>query len=791
MQKLNESRLPEFKRGLEALQRVAFSRSVHHSLQTLCTCASGSVREGVGDCEQPKSRMNAAMTTDESPHLKSDGQRNASRGFVYRVLLVAIALLVFGRITNHEFVAWDDDQHVFDNPHLQQVSADQIAHFWQEPYFGLYIPLSYTLFAAETVLGRAISGDASGFDSRVFHAGSLVLHMLNTLLIFSVLKRLVRDDAAAFAGSLLFSLHPLQVESVAWVSETRGLLSGFFAIIAVGCYLSYADAGTPDETGQSLKSVWKCLRKTSYLCATLAFVCALFAKPTAVALPLMIAVIDRLMLNRPTRSIAVAMLPWLVIAASAVILNKSLQSDATINAVAPLWQRPFIAGDAIAFYFQKFVLPLDLSFDYGRSPTAVMQSNLIFVTWLVPAAAMAAVFLAKPLKQYRVALGISLAALLPVLGLIPFAHQEISTVADRYAYLALLGPALMMAVFVSQRRGVLFRLSMALLVLLSGISAFHQAGHWRDSATLFEHALAVNPRSFVACNNYGNVLLRANDVDEAIRLFHRAIDIKPEYAKAHYSLGVALIRINDDDQAALHLRESLRLDPTSARAHYDMAVLLNRQGAVDQAVSHYQAALERNPNDAAAHNNLGTILFQQGDITAATKHFRAALSADPGLIDARVNLGNLLIVHGDAEAAIAHYRAALRGRSNLPHVHANLGRHLLRQGQLEQAAQHFRFALELLPADADIHFDLGVVYNRQQRFEMAAKAYETALKLAPKHAPAHLNLGILLHLQQRTELAIEHLNQALECDPALSLAHNTMGIICHEQQRLAEAVPAL
>ncbi|MEZ6130151.1 MAG: tetratricopeptide repeat protein [Planctomycetaceae bacterium] len=714
-------------------------------------------------------------------------RRNRLRRFGFPLLLLAVTVTVFGRILEFEFVAWDDDYHILENPWFRQLSWAQVRHFWTEPYFGLYIPVSYTFFALETLVGRVIIGDETGFSPEVFHAGSLILHLLSTLVIYFLLKRLIADATAAFAGSLIFCVHPLQVESVAWISETRGLLSAFLSLLSVSCYLRAANSPIPAQVAESGVDPHR-ISRLWYLSATFAFLLALLAKPTAVSVPVIIVIVDQLLVRQSLRLTLMAMLPWLVIACGVVVLNKSLQSDESINVIAPWWQRPFIAADAIAFYFRKALLPLGLNFDYGRSPARAVQASFFWTMPLVPVSVLAAVAFIRPLRRYLPAIGVFLAALLPGLGIIPFAHQEISTVADRYCYLALSGLALGVASFVSQTQTVARAGGIVIWAFLLAGGAIAQSDHWRNSQNLFEHSLKLNPQSFVSCNNYGNVLLQSGNIERAIHLYRQALAVKPDYARAHYGIGIALIQAGHNEEAEGHLQESIRIDPSSARAHYDLAVLVSQRGHDEQAIVLYREAIKREPTHAGAHNNLGLLLAERGDMPLAEQHFLAAVSADSKSTDARVNLANLLILHGDAQAAVSHYLAALKVQPELPNVHANLGRYFLQQGHLEQAAQHLQSARRLSPENSDVHFDLGVVYDRQGRTGLAVSSYEAALKLHPTHPKAHLNMAILLHRRKQTEAAVQHLSDALNSDPTLAAAHNMLGIIHSSREHWNDAV---
>ena len=346
------------------------------------------------------------------------------------LLLVAV-LLVFGQCAAFGWTNWDDHLHVTENPKLNPLTLAHLVEFWREPYGGLYIPVSYTLFGIEAWLGRSLFwvGNASAPPAAVFHVTSIALHGACVLLVWRLLTTLVGRPWPAAAGAMLFAVHPLQVESVAWISEQRGLLSALFSLVALLCHLQARRSG---------EAFW---HRGSWQ-AFAAFVAAILSKPSAMTLPLAAGVIDLLLLRRPWRRVAAELAPWCAVSAIAAIGTKLLQPDTIVLDLPPLGLRPIIAGDAIGFYVSKLLMPLQLGIDYGRTPESLLHDSLPWVGALSIAAAIALLFLLPALRSCRLPAVLFLAPLLPVLGFVPFAFQHISTVADRYTYLAMLGPAL-------------------------------------------------------------------------------------------------------------------------------------------------------------------------------------------------------------------------------------------------------------------------------------------------------------------------------------------------------------
>ncbi len=630
------------------------------------------------------------------------------RHYLIALLPAIVTLAVFWTLPQADFISWDDDINVYQNPYLHPPTVDNVFQLWRQPYERFYVPLSYTVWAmlahAALLPAPRLNTDASliVFDPRVFHTANLALHVLNVLLVFGLLRFLLRQalrrdnpelaaadqdavvsdrvaadwvaaDWAAAAGAALFGVHPVQVEAVAWVSEMRGLLSGCLALLALWQYAIYA---TSDAIYDN-RPRWR--RGLGYGLATLCFGLALLAKPSAVAVPLIAWVLERWALHRPAQrsggQAARRLLAWFALALVwTVVIKKAQPLDAGVM-VAPLWERPLVAGDALAFYLSKLVLPLHLAPEYGRTPQTVLHwPGWGYLTWLAPAALAwglwrmgrrAAWTLDSTLQWPWAAAGVFVAGLLPVLGLTPFIFQIFSTVADRYLYLAMLGPALGLAGALARWHSRAVQGAVVLVLFLLGCTAAFQTLHWFNSLTLFGHTLEVNPRSWVTHNNLGNTLRRRGDLEGAMNHYVQAFRIKPDYALAHYNLGVALAKQGQSKAAIAQYEATLAIDPTYFEAHNNLGVQLEDQGRRDEAITHYRQALQIKPDYARAHLNLAIALAPTGHLAPAgrlaeaEKHYRTALQLRPDWAEAHYYWGQSLRQAGHGDEAMAHYQAAL------------------------------------------------------------------------------------------------------------------------------------
>jgi len=598
-----------------------------------------------------KRREGTQQTGVETPSLR--------RRWAAAAVLVVLVSLVFGRVVFHPFCSWDDPIHVTENPYLDPPSLEHLRELFLHPYRKLYNPMTYVFFSGEKLISDAVADTENGQPHpAVFHAGSLLLHVLCALMVYVILLNLVGQVWPSLAGAMLFALHPLVVESVAWISETRGLLAGFFSLVALWLYLRFARSGprSADAAIPTAPQRSTALRMVYYVLATLAFVLALLSKASAVSLPLIAALIDLGFVRRRAIDVAKSQLLWLALALAVAIVSKGQQGASELKYVTPLWSRPFVALDAMAFYMFKAVLPFELGVHYERDPRTVLNHGWAYLTFLIPTVVAIVLWYTRRNREWLISAGIFAAALLPTLGLVPFVFQNFSTVADRYAYMAIFGLSVALAAWLARQpdnrrarttRSHLRDGAVALVLIAFGILSVIQVSHWSNDRRLYEHALAVNPHSALAQNHLGVILGTANERDQALGHLEEAVKLDPRYADAQYNLGNALARVRRTREAQEHYAAALRLDPHYYQAHYNLAGLLYQRGALDKAIAHYRAALKIKPDHAAAHQYLASALAAQGKLVEAIAHYREALKLRPAYRSARLNLAWILATSPD------------------------------------------------------------------------------------------------------------------------------------------------
>ncbi|MBX7168933.1 MAG: tetratricopeptide repeat protein [Pirellulales bacterium] len=550
------------------------------------------------------------------------------------LVLVALTLAVFHHVGSHGFV-FDDLINIQSNDQLNWAG---LGRFWREPYASMYIPVTYSFWVAEAEAARTLRPTASNLqlDPGLFHFANLALHVAVAVLVFVWLRTLRLNSLAAVAGALLFAVHPLQTETVNWVTETKGTLAALF-----GC-------GALLVFGQSLAAK-PAKRWPLFGAATLLLALALLSKPSAAAIPLIALAVEWGFQQRPLRRLALPLAIWAALVVLVAWWAASEQEASALrNLAAPAW-RPLVAADAVSFYLQKLVSPFAYCLDYGRTPAWLVKQPAIYFTWVLPVA-LAAVLAALPRQRtWLTALAVFVAGLAPTLGLIPFAFQEISTVADRYAYLAMLGPALAVAAILTyyDRRPVLFGVFGLLLVF--GFIANRASEHWQNQATVFNRALAVNPRSVMGNLAIGNLLVSVGKFDEGLAHFRRGLESDPQHPGLIGNLGIALEGAGQYEEASEVLHKALKLRPDNHLAHIGLGRIYQRAGDQAHAIESFERAIELNDSVPEAHVFLAQALADSGATGPAIEQFERALQMHPQWMPAAAELMWLWSTSNDAK----------------------------------------------------------------------------------------------------------------------------------------------
>ena len=591
------------------------------------------------------------------------------------LLLAAATAGVYSRACRNGFVNYDDNTYVEENAHVRHgLTAESVRWAFTTTEMVNWHPLTWLSFE--------LDDQVFGLKPAGFHLTNVVLHVLDALLLFVALRALTGAVWRSGFVAALFALHPLHVESVAWISERKDTLSTLFGMLTLAAYAVYAR-----RPGV--------LR---YVLVAVPFALGLMAKSMLVTLPFVLLLLDCWPLRRRAAEAAPALrlllekVPLLLLAAaSGAVTLLAQRQGGEANPVGELPLRLENAAVSYVAYLGKTLWPDGLVpfYPFPTHPYPVWQVAGAFL--LLVGISAGCLLLARRAPYLAVGWLWFLGTLVPVIGLVQvlggFAR------ADRYTYVPLIGVFLMgvwgAADLASRLRAPALLPAAAGVVLLAACVAatWVQIGYWHDSTALWSHTLVVDPDNYLAHNNLGTVHLLEGKVDEAMRHYEASVRAEPTYALAHYNLGCALAEKGRTGEAVRQYREALRYNPHYADAHNNLGALLFLQGDADGALREFTAALENAANPALAHNNRGLALFRTGRTAEAVAEFEEAVRRDPGSADAHNNLGEALYAQGRVDPAIAQFEEALRLDPGNARARANLNQARGTRGKRAAAPQ--------------------------------------------------------------------------------------------------------
>ncbi len=689
----------------------------------------------------------------------------ALRPWLLGLLLAVATVAVYAPVRHYGFLEYDDADYVTDNPMVQAgLTWKGLRWAFTTEHAANWHPVTWLSHMLDV---RLFGSSAAGP-----HLVNVLLHGANAALLLIALRWLTGALWRSTIVAAFFALHPLRVESVAWVAERKDVLSGFFFLLTVLAYVRWLRGrfavGVPTATPNapaspsapppSLLDPW-------YFVTLLAFALGLLSKPMLVTLPCVLLLLDLWPLrrfaadNRSVTRAVVEKLPFFALSLLSCVMTFAAQNAAgVVRSLAHLSIAARIGNTVVSYarYLAKLAWPRDLAVLYphpGTWPTAQ----------LVVSAAVVGLALALVIVRWRrrpvVSVGLLwfLGVLVPTIGLVQVSEQSM---ADRYSYLPSIG--LFMAIvwtigeIVGSRRvpkPLVAAVAVGLMALCAA-GARVQLRTWRDGETLFRHALAVTRGNFAAHYNLGGTLLTQGRLDEAIAQFNASLQLRPGFADARCNLGSALLR----------------------------------QGRVDDAVAEFRRAVEAQPRHVIARCNLGLTLLQKGQVDEAIREFEAAAAVGPAGSIGRYYLGNVFLGRGQPDQAVAEYEKALAANPDHAAAHNNLAAALLRLGRVTEALRHFARALELQPNDPDTNSNFADVLLQRGLIDPAAARYRLALAGKPQNADAHCGLGTALVLQGKPDAAIAEFERALQLQPDSVIAHNNLGGLLLGKNRFADAV---
>ncbi len=622
------------------------------------------------------------------------------------LLLLAVAL-VFGQTVQHGFVNDDDDVYVCNNSQVAKgLTAQGVGWAFTTSYGCMWGPLTW--------LSHMLDCQLYGLRPWGHHLTNILLHAATTIILFLVLRRMTGDLWPSAFVAALFAVHPLHVESVAWVAERKGLLSGLFFVLTIGAYVGY------------VRHRFSLLR---YLAVVILFALGLLAKPMLVTLPFVLLLLDywplgRMVADTPRvpsavgaageqtahgvcllRWLVVEKIPLLALTAASCVATPFTQGEAVTRLdVIRMSSRITNALFSYVAYVGQFFCPVGLAAFYPHPGSSLPIWKALGALVLLVGVSAAAVAWRRRCPCVFVGWFWYLGTLVPMIGLVQVGWHAM---ADRYAYLTQIGLYLALAWVAAQvaaswpyRRWV-YGVASALVVSLLMGCAWRQTTYWRNSETLWTRTLARTSRNWLAHYNLGVALAGRGQVDEAIAHYRKALEIEPNSAATHSNLGMALAGRGQVDEAITHYRKALEIQPNRAEAHHNLGTILAGRGQVDEAIAHYRKALEIEPNSAATHNNLGMALDGEGKIAEAVVQWREAVRLQPKQIAFVNNLAWVLAtcpevsVRDGAGAVELAQRAVQLSGGREPAILDTLAAAYAEAGRFPEAVQTARNALEL------------------------------------------------------------------------------------------------
>lgn len=676
-----------------------------------------------------KQSFNPLAKKAKSPKSSRVPHRQGGEVKLLAILLVVVCGLVFAvhrPVLTAMALSFDDDQYLTENRLVHNPGVESVRRFLTEvlepsTVKGYYQPLTMISLMCDYALGGRNDNLMS------FHRTSLILHMINTALVIVLLYLLFRRVWIAAAVGLLFGLHPMTVETIAWVGERKTLLATFFALWCLILYIRFTRTN----------------HRGLYATCLVMYVLAVMSKPTSLPLPILMVLTDYWPLCRLKWQTIIQKLPFFAIAGVFAVITYISQTRTAFTALPGEYNAariPLILCHNIIFYLYKIIWPVNLSSHYAFPPVLGVSSPMVLAG--VVGTVVLILLLIISMKWTRslfIGWLFFFVAILPTMQIVGFSNVIAS---DKFAYLPSVGLMMSLAALLNwfypgsttrkfSPRPVILTMIFVALAATESVATRRYLACWRNTETLYNHMLIVKPNATPLHYNLGNTLKEQGRFDEALRCYNRVLKIEPDHIGAHSNLGN----------------------------------MFEEQGRLDEALRCYNRILKIEPDHAGAHNNLGNILGRKGRYDEAIRHYQQALNSDTEHPELQYyNLAFELQSQNKFAEAIAFYRKAIEIKDDYFKAHNNLAVLLAQKGKLQDAANHFAKALEIKPLDVSVQNNLGSALASMNRVDEALAHFETALKIDPTNITTHYNLAITFESQRMIEKAVIHYSQILQID---------------------------
>jgi tetratricopeptide (TPR) repeat protein len=654
------------------------------------------------------------------------------------IALAMVTIIAFEQVRNNDFTNYDDSTYVTENRHIQEgLTVDSVLWAFTATEASNWHPLTW--------ISHMVDWQLFGPNAAGHHITNLLIHILNVLLLFGVLKAMTRAVWPSAFVAVLFAIHPLHVESVAWVAERKDVLSGLFWMLTMAAYAYYV----------------KSPRIGRYLLVFLSFALGLMAKPMLVTLPFVLLLLDYWPLDRfkiqkeNDKKVFSAMLlisekiPLFMLSIFSCVITFIVQQGggvvANMEAVSVDYR---VANTMISYasYITKMIVPTSLAVLYPLRPSGTLLLPSIICGIILVAITIYIICWSRQ-KCFMVTGWLwYLGTLVPVIGLVQVGVQAM---ADRYTYLPSIGIFIIFAWSIScitrrwrYQRPMLIISAMAVIIALT-ICTRMQVKRWHNSITLFQHAIAVTNANYISYYNLGVAFKNKGEFTEAMDCYRKIEKMKPEFPEIYYSIGNLLKAQDKFDEALDNYRHALKLRPDYVDAIVNMATAMKMQGEMEQAVEKWKEAIEIDPDCAEAHSSLALAMAQQGKYNLAVEHFNHALRIEPDS-ESYYILGIIYHKFGKYGQAVENYKNAIRLEPDNPTNHFHIALTYSAVGDVEKAVYHYNEALKIKPDYADAFVNLGGVLKSQDKTEEAIEVWKKALEFQPENPGICLNLSLAM-----------------------------------------------
>jgi tetratricopeptide (TPR) repeat protein len=702
-------------------------------------------------------------------------ERNKLYAISICMALALTAIIAYEPVHLNKFVNYDDDVYVTDNLHVKKgITGDSILWAFATSHCNNWHPLTW--------LSHMLDCQLFGLNPAGHHITSLFFHIANTLLLFWIFKRMTGAIWQSAFVAALFALHPLHVESVAWVAERKNVLSGFFWMLTIACYIRYTEQPS--------------IRR--YLLVFLVFALGLMAKPMLVTLPFVLLLLDYWPLGR-LRPVAMRShrgewenqadnqrwsvwrlvkekVPLFILTIASSVITFIVQQKGGAMDIGESFTLGVRISNALVCYVSyliKMAYPVGLAVLYPHPGDSLPIWQVIVSLLIIVVASVVVIYAGRRRRYLATGWFWYLGTLIPVIGFVQVGAQAM---ADRYTYLPSIGIFIIAGWGASEvgarwhYRGTVLGVCAGIVLAGLLICTRLQVRYWQDNLKLFGHSIAVTENNFIMHDSFGGALFEKGQLDESIAQFREALRINPEYSNAKRNIGIVLLKQGKIDESIKVLTEVVNSKGNRPKAHNYLGLAYAEKGELDTAIQHYKKAIRLKPDYVEAIANLGIALKEQGQVTEAIKEWERALLLKPDEPDVHYNMGLAMVEQYKYDEAIKHFSAALKSKPDWPEALYNLGCAYYEQGKFELTVKYCAEALRLKPDYYNAHYNMGLAFAQQGRYNDAAKHIKAALELKPDWPEAHNNLGYVYYRQGKLDAAVEQCVEALRLAPEKELA---------------------